>query len=70
MEQIKKMVCIVKIESDTFLKYHVNNLLKFTDFLDEKHSNWRYFNVYDKETKQQVESFTKKKRPQYVKLLK
>jgi hypothetical protein len=57
--------CIVKVDAERFVKYRtVNNLLKFTSFLDVNFPTWRYYNVYSKETKQQVASFTKGKRPQ------
>jgi len=57
--------CIVKADTERFLKYRtVNNLLKFTAFLDENFPQWLYYNVYDKKTKQQIASFTKNKRPQ------
>ncbi len=55
---------IVKADAETFLKYRtVNNLLRFTTFLDSKHKNWRWYNVFDKKTKQQLASFTNKQRP-------
>lgn len=61
----KQYSCIVKVDAERFVKYRtVNNLLKFTLFLDTNFPEWRYYNVYDKETKQQINSFTKNKRPQ------
>jgi predicted DNA-binding protein (MmcQ/YjbR family) len=57
-----KYVVIVKISEKDFHKYHVRNLIKFCQFLDEKHSEWRWFNVFDK-NRTQVASFTKKNRP-------
>lgn len=58
-----KYTCIVKKGDNEFLKYRLSNLIKFVKFLDEKHSNWRWFNVFDKETKEQLASFTTKNRP-------
>lgn len=59
-----KYTVIVKADASTFLKYrNVNNLLRFTAFLDSKHSRWRWFNVYDKKTRQQLASFTNKAPP-------
>jgi len=49
-----------------FVKYNVNDLLKFTQFLDATFPDWRYFNVfrYTKEGNgERLESFTKYKRP-------
>jgi hypothetical protein len=43
--------------------WYVNNLLKFTDFLDKQFPDWRYFNVMDKDTRIRIESFTKYRRP-------
>jgi hypothetical protein len=55
---------IVKADNDTFLKYRtVSNLLSFTRFLDDKHKHWRWYNVFDKRTKQQLASFTNKNKP-------
>ncbi len=60
----KKFRCIVKVDKDHFVKYHVNDLLKFTDFLDGNFPSWRFFNVYSKKTSQQLANFTKNKKPQ------
>lgn len=54
---------IVKVSSDKFVKYNVNNLISFTIFLDKHYKAWRWFNVYDKQTKVQIGSFTKNNRP-------
>lgn len=43
--------------------WHVNNLLKFVDFLDRDHPTWRYFNVMDQDTRSRLGSFTKNDRP-------
>jgi hypothetical protein len=64
----KKYRCIVKIGnrdngSAHCLKYHVNNLLKFTAFLDEKHPDWRWYNVYSQKTGEQISNFTRHQRP-------
>ena len=70
MEYYKTLICITKVGKDTHLKHHVNNLLSFTRWLDEKHPDWRYFNVFDKESEQQITSYTKNKRPKYKMLIK
>lgn len=59
---MSKYVCIVKT-SQSHLKYHVNDLLKFTAFLDDKHRDWKFYNVYDKKTREQIASFTINNRP-------
>jgi len=57
--------CIVKVDGERFVKYRtVNNLLKFTSFLDVNFPTWRFYNVYNKESKEQITSFTKNNRPQ------
>jgi hypothetical protein len=56
-----KYVCIVKTP-DKHLKYHVNDLIKFTSYLDSKY-DWKYFNVYDKKTRQQIGNFTINNKP-------
>jgi hypothetical protein len=59
----------VKADAERFLKYRtVNNLLKFTAFLDVNFPEWRYYNVYDKTTKEQITSFTKNKRPLHAQI--
>lgn len=55
---------IAKVGDDKFVKYRtVRNLISFATFLDENFSDWRYFNVFDKNTDQQIASYTKHKRP-------
>ena len=61
--KMKKYNCIVKVGNDKFLKYRLNDLLKFVEFLDKEWSDWRWFNVYDKTTKTQLANFTKEHRP-------
>lgn len=63
MKPDKEYRCIVKVGNDKFLRYHVNNLLKFTAFLDREWPEWRWFNVYGKKEREQVASFTKNNRP-------
>ncbi len=61
-----KYRCIVKLVSadgDRFLKYRTNDLLKFCKFLDVKFPEWKWFNVYDKKTGDQIGSFTINNRP-------
>jgi len=59
----KKYRVIAKVDNEKFVKYHVNNLLLFTNFLDNDFSGWRWFNVYDKKTGNQLANFTSKQRP-------
>ena len=64
----KKYSCIVKVgnnpdRSANCLKYRSNDLLKLTFFLDRKHPEWKWFNVFLKSTREQVMSFTKLRRP-------
>jgi hypothetical protein len=49
-----------------FVRYNVNDLLKFTQFLDQNFARWRWFNVYAYQkdgTGEQLASFTNKDRP-------
>lgn len=56
----KKVNIIVKVSNGDFLKYRgVSDLLKFTTFIDEKHNGFRFMNVFDPTTKEQITSFTK-----------
>jgi hypothetical protein len=64
----KKYRCIVKIGnrgngSAHCVKYHVNNLLKFTVFLDKEFPDWRWYNVYSQKSGEKLDSFTKFQRP-------
>lgn len=67
----KKYRVIVKIRNNPdgsayCLKYRVNSLKKFCDFLDRVWSDWKWFNVYSNvgiEKGIQLASFTKNKRP-------
>ena len=45
------------------VKYHVNDLVKYAAFLDREWPSWTWSNVYDKETGQQLGSFTNRNRP-------
>lgn len=60
---MKRYTCIVKVSDSHFVKYRLNDLLKFTTFLDTQWQGWRWFNVYDKKTKEQIANFTNKNRP-------
>jgi hypothetical protein len=63
MKDVKRIV-IVKVGNEKFIKYeHVDNLIRFTAFLDTKFPDWRYMNVFDRKTHKQIASFTKKNRP-------
>lgn len=68
MGVVKEYLCIVKTGDSKFLKYHVNDLLKFTKFLDTTWSDWKFFNVFDKKTENQIASFTINDRPTKAKL--
>ncbi len=67
----KKYVAIVKIKNNKdgtayCVKYRFDNLLKFTEFLDEKWSGWKWYNVFSNrgnQIRKQIANFTNKKRP-------
>ena len=62
----KKYKVIAKVENDKFVKYNVNNLLLFTEFLDKNFNGWRWFNVYEYKEEgdgSQLANFTAKNRP-------
>jgi len=49
------------------LKYRVDDLKKFTAFLDQKWSQWKWFNVYSNsgmDKRRQLANFTKFRRPE------
>lgn len=64
----KKYTCIVKIgnnldRSAKCVKYRLDDLFKFCNFLDKQFPSWSWFNVFLKETEKQILNFTKYKRP-------
>ena len=62
----KKYKVIAKVDNERFVKYNVNNLLLFTQFLDKNFPNWRWFNVYNytkNDGGEQIGNFTNKNRP-------
>lgn len=63
MTAIKRMKVIAKVGPDRFVKYNVDNLLSFTKFLDRSYPDWKWFNVFDKRSREQVSSYTKNHRP-------
>lgn len=54
----KKYVCVTKVSNDKFVKYHVNNLKSYVQFITKNFKGWRWTNVYKSDTKQQYLSFT------------
>lgn len=66
MKTKKKYKVIAKVGNEKFVKYNVNNLFKFTEFLDREFSGWRWFNVYEYSREgnaKQIANFTSKNRP-------
>lgn len=53
-------------------KWNTSNLVKFAQFLDKHHPNWRYFNVFKNLGKglkgEQLDWFSTKKRPYQAKI--
>jgi hypothetical protein len=47
IKSMKKYTCIAKTGDDKFVKYRLNDLLKFTCFLDKQWPGWRWYNVFD-----------------------
>lgn len=43
--------------------YHTPDLINFVNFLDKELPDWSFFNVYDKENGNQLQSFTKFDKP-------
>lgn len=69
MKQKKKYKVIAKVDNDKFVKYNVNNLIKFCEFLDKEFSGWRWFNVYCYASNglgEQIANYTTNNRPTSV----
>lgn len=68
MTVVKKYRVIAKVgnkptgEAQT-VRYSVNNLIKFTKFLDAKFPTWTWMNIYHYDTRELLRSFTKNNRP-------
>lgn len=59
-----KKVIIDNVVHEDIKFWHSNNLLSFTEFLDEKYPEWCWYNVYDNHNKSlQIANYTKNKRP-------
>jgi hypothetical protein len=68
----KKYKVIAKVDNKDFVRYNVNDLVKFTAFLDTQFPSWRWFNVYrySKEGNgEQLQSFTSHNRPTHKLLI-
>ena len=64
MQKTKKYNCKIKVSADRFVTWHaVNDLLRMVKSLDKHYPDWRYFNVYDKHTGEQLANYTKNKPP-------
>jgi len=67
----KKYIAIVKIRNNKdgtakCVKYRFDNLLKFTEFLDRKWSEWKWYNVFSNggnNKKTQIANFTNRNKP-------
>lgn len=71
MKTSKKYKAIVKIKNNQdgtafCVKYRFDDLLKFTNFLDSKWQEWKWYNVFSNKKQdkgQQIGSFTKHNKP-------
>jgi len=69
MKTKKKYKVIAKVDNEKFVKYNVNNLIKFCEFLDKEFAGWRWFNVYNYNSDglgEQIANYTTKNRPTSV----
>lgn len=64
--EVKKYMVVAKVPDGRFVRYRVNNLVRFAEFLDRRFGGFRYFNVY-RYTRagdgEQLANFTCNKRP-------
>jgi hypothetical protein len=63
---MSKYKIIVKVDDVKFLKYHSDNLVNFTGFLDNEYPSWRWFNVYDSKSEKQIANYTRNSRPKTI----
>jgi len=60
MQRARKYTAIIKVGAETFVKYrNIQNIDRFRAFLDDRFPEWRYANLFDKVTREQVGSITK-----------
>jgi len=60
----KEYTVIIKVGHEKFIKYRkVKRFRSLRNYLDEKFPSWRYINVYCRNTKTLVGSFTKNNPP-------
>ena len=58
MHKKKMYACIAFFPNGEVKRWkYVRDLKSFGDFLNKDHSTWKYFNVYDKGTKQYLKRF-------------
>lgn len=68
----KRYKAIVKVKNNPdgtacCVKYRVDDLIKFTQFLDKRWAGWKWFNVYSNKGMnkgEQLANFTNNKRPE------
>jgi hypothetical protein len=71
MKTSKKYKAIVKIKNNPdgsayCVKYRFDDLIKFTNFLDQRWQEWKWYNVFsnkDENKGNQLDSFTKNNKP-------
>jgi len=71
LKNVKKYQAIVKIKNNSdgtayCVKYRFDNLKKFTAFLDQKWSDWKWFNLYENQginKGNQITNYTKYHKP-------
>lgn len=64
----KKYIVIAKVGNNPdgtaqAIRHHVNDLIRYTAFLDRAFPGWRWFNVYDSKKRVQIANYTTKDRP-------
>lgn len=63
MKNKKRRVWVKVSATETKTWYYVNNLVRFTQFLNKTYPDWRFMNVYDKISDLQIANFTKYNKP-------
>ena len=67
MNKKYKVIAKVGVHTDGSahcVKHNVTDLLKYTNYLDNTWPDWRWLNVFDKESRKQLASFTKYIKPE------
>ncbi len=66
MKKQKKLYAVIikaSLRRDHYVKYNTSDLLDFMNFLDREYPEWKFMQVYCKQSRRQLGYYTSKDRP-------